>query len=43
MEFENDDKIEENEERIQQEIFNQYMSLQKRKVELFIKNEKEKR
>ena len=41
MEFENDDKIEENEERIQQEIFNQYMSLQKRKVELFIKNEKE--
>ena len=43
MEFENDDKIEENEERIQQQIYNQYMNIQKRKVELFIKNEKEKR
>ena len=41
MEFENDDKIEENEERIQQQIYNQYMNIQKRKVELFIKNEKE--
>ena len=41
MEFENDDKIEENEERIQQQIYNQYMNIQKRKIELFIKNEKE--
>ena len=43
MEFVNDDKIEENEEKIQQQIYNQYMNSQKRKIELFIKNEKEKR
>ena len=43
MEFVNDDKIEENEEKIQQQIYNQYMDSQKRKIELFIKNEKEKR
>ena len=43
MEFVNDDKIEENEEKIQQQIYNQYMNSQKRKKELFIKNEKEKR
>ena len=41
MEFEKEDKIEENEEKIQQQIYNQYMNIQKRKVELFIKNEKE--
>ena len=40
MEFVNDDKIEENEEKIQQQIYNQYMNSQKRKIELFIKNEK---
>jgi hypothetical protein len=43
MEFEKEDKIEENEEKIQQQIYNQYMNSQKRKIELFIKNEKEKR
>ena len=43
MEFEKEDKIEENEEKIQQQIYNQYMTLQKKKVEQFIKNEKEKR
>ena len=43
MEFVNDDKIEENEAKIQQQIYNQYMNSQKRKIELFIKNEKEKR
>ena len=43
MEFEKEDKIEENEEKIQQQIYNQYMTLQKKKVEQFIKYEKEKR
>ena len=43
MEFEKEDKIEENEEKIQQQIYNKYMTLQKKKVEQFIKNEKEKR
>ena len=39
MEFINEDK----EEKIQQQIFNQYMNTQRRKVELYIKNEREKR
>ena len=39
MEFINEDK----EEKIQQQIFNQYMNSQRRKVELYIKNEREKR
>jgi hypothetical protein len=43
MEFKKEDKIEENEEKIQQQIYNQNMTLQKKKVEQFIKNEKEKR
>ena len=43
LEFINDDIIEEKENKIQQLIFNQYMNSQKRKVELYIKNEREKR
>ena len=39
MEFINEEK----EEKIQQQIFNQYMNTQRRKVELYIKNEREKR